>query len=346
MTPSSGHASQIIRKGVSALLFLCLSAGLLSCGGGPEVASSTGHYLFISNSNGIYAFSIQTNNTLSPVSTSAESTVSNNNKPITGLVYVATPGGISAPTLYAIDGSASLYALPVNGSSLGSPSSVSLSSCSSSISISSLSTITASAGGNYLLVTYSNGTSSNYILALTLAGQTKITGCSSPSSALSSQPSGIAVDCAVSAGSPCNGIVTFQNPSIAPPQYFTWSKGNPSSIQSISSLSASVPTSEFVLFSLSTGYFYLFSPLKLDAYSVSGNSPTSNPISVQNTPSSQEGYSPCLDILANQIYLPVTNGSIYQMSIQTNGSIGGANQLWNLGDTPALDSIGTCAVED
>lgn len=34
------------------------------------------------------------------------------------------------------------------------------------------------------------------------------------------------------------------------------------------------------------------------------------------------------------------------MSIQTNGSIGGANQLWNLGDTPALDSIGTCAVED
>ena len=339
MTRSSGHTFQIIRKGVLTLFLLCLSAGLLSCGGGPEVASSTGHYLFVSNSNGIYAFSIQTNNTLSPVTTTAEQTVGSNS--ITGLVYVATPGGISAPTLYAIDGSSSLYALPVNGSSLGSPSSVSLSSCSSSIS--TLSTITASAGGHYLLVTYSNGTS-NYILALTLAGQTKITGCSSPSSALSPQPSGIAIDCAVSAGSHCNGIVTFQNPSIAP-QYFTWSKGNQPSISS-ETLSTSVSTSEFVLFSLSTGYFYLFSPLKLDAYSVSGNSPTSNPISVQNTPSSQEGYSPCLDILANQIYLPITNGSIYQMSIQTNGSIGGANQLWNLGDTPALDSIGTCAVED
>ncbi len=337
MTRSSGHTFQIIRKGVLTLFLLCLSAGLLSCGGGPEVASSTGHYLFVSNSNGIYAFSIQTNNTLSPVTTTAEQTVGSNS--ITGLVYVATPGGISAPTLYAIDGSSSLYALPVNGSSLGSPSSVSLSSCSSSIS--TLSTITASAGGNYLLVTYSNGTS-NYILALTLAGQTKITGCSSSLSALSSQPSGIAIDCAVSAVPPCNGIVTFQS---SHPQYFTWSEGNPPSISS-ETLSTSVSTSEFVLFSLSTGYFYLFSPLKLDAYSVSGNSPTSNPISVQNTPSSQEGYSPCLDILANQIYLPITNGSIYQMSIQTNGSIGGANQLWNLGDTPALDSIGTCAVED
>ena len=337
MTRSSGHTFQIIRKGVLTLFLLCLSAGLLSCGGGPEVASSTGHYLFVSNSNGIYAFSIQTNNTLSPVTTTAEQTVGSNS--ITGLVYVATPGGISAPTLYAIDGSSSLYALPVNGSSLGSPSSVSLSSCSSSIS--TLSTITASAGGHYLLVTYSNGTS-NYILALTLAGQTKITGCSSSLSALSSQPSGIAIDCAVSAVPPCNGIVTFQS---SHPQYFTWSEGNPPSISS-ETLSTSVSTSEFVLFSLSTGYFYLFSPLKLDAYSVSGNSPTSNPISVQNTPSSQEGYSPCLDILANQIYLPVTNGSIYQMSIQTNGSIGGANQLWNLGDTPSLDLIGPCAVED
>ena len=340
MTRSSGHTFQIIRKGVLTLFLLCLSAGLLSCGGGPEVASSTGHYLFVSNSNGIYAFSIQTNNTLSPVTTTAEQTVGSNS--ITGLVYVATPGGISAPTLYAIDGSSSLYALPVNGSSLGSPSSVSLSSCSSSIS--TLSTITASAGGHYLLVTYSNGTS-NYILALTLAGQTKITGCSSSLSALSSQPSGIAIDCAVSAVPPCTGIVTFQS---SHPQYFTWSEGNPPSISS-ETLSTSVSTSEFVLFSLSTGYFYLFSPSTHDAYSVSGNSPTStsNPISVQNTPSSPEGYSPpCLDILANQIYLPVTNGSIYQMSIQTNGSIGGANQLWNLGDTPSLDLIGPCAVED
>ncbi len=339
MTRSSGHTFQTIRKGFSALFLLCLSAGLPSCGGGPQVASSTGHYLFVSNSNGIYAFSIQTNNTLSPVSSSAEQAVGTNT--ITGMVYVATPGGINTPTVYVTNGSA-LYALPVNGSGLGTPLSVTLPSCSPTVS--SISSITASSGGKYLLVTYLNGSSSYYLAAFTMTGQTSITGCSSSTSALTSQPAGVAIDCAVAAGSPCNGIVTFQSSS-TPPQYFTWGKGNSPSF-STTSLATSVSTSQFTLFSLSTGYFYLFSPTKQDAYSVSGNTPTSSPVSTQSTPSNQEGYSPCLDILADQIYLPMTNGSIYQMGIQTNGSIGGASQLWSLGNSPSLTSLGTCAVED
>lgn len=340
MTRSLAHTFRAMRKGFSGALLLLFSAGLLSCGGGPEVASSTGHYLFVSNSNGIYAFSIQTNNTLSPVSKTAEQTVGSGSNTITGMVYVATPGGINAPTVYAIDGTASLYALPANGSGLGTPSSVPL-SCSS---ISSIDAVTASSGGNYLLVAYTNG-SNYYIAAFPLTGRTS-TGTCSTSTALSpnSAPSEISIDCSVSAGSPCNGIVTFQGATTSSPETFTWAKGSAPSTSS-TPMSSSVSTSEFNLFSLSTGYFYLFSPSRKNAYSVIGNSPATTPASTQTIPSNQ-GYSPCLDTLANQIYLPITNGSIYQMGIQTNGSIGGPGQLWNLGNTPSLPSIGTCAVED
>ena len=338
MTRSLAHTLRALRKGFSGALLLLFSAGLLSCGGGPEVASSTGHYLFVSNSNGIYAFSIQTNNTLSPVSKTAEQTVGSGSNTITGMVYVATPGGINAPTVYAIDGTASLYALPANGSGLGTPSSVTL-SCSS---ISSIDAVTASSGGNYLLVAYTSS-SSSYLAAFALTGMSTTGTCSTSTTALSSVPSEISIDCAVSAGSPCNGVVTFQN-ATSPPKIFTWTKGSaPSAPTNL--MSSSVSSSEFNLFSLSTGYFYLFSPSKKNAYSVTGNTPAATPSSTQTIPSNQ-GDSPCLDTLANQIYLPITNGSIYQMGIQTNGSIGGAGQLWNLGNTPSLPSIGTCAVED
>lgn len=341
MTRSLVQTFRTIRRGFSGALVLFLSAGLLSCGGGPEVASSTGHYLFVSNSNGIYAFSIQTNNTLSPVSTSVQQSVGSGSNAITGMIYVATPGGTTAPTVYAIDGTSSLYALPANGSSLGTPSSVSL-SCTQTIS--SINAVTASSGGNYLLVAYTNG-SSYYLAAFPLTGRSTTSPCSSSSTSMtsSSPPSAISIDCAVSAGSPCNGIVTFQSAS-SPPQTFTWTKGSSPSISS-GSTASSTSTSEFNLFSLSTGYFYLFSPSRNDFYSVLGGTPTANPVATQTIPSNQ-GYSPCLDTLANQIYLPITNGSIYQMGIQTNGSIGGANQLWKLGNTPSLPSVGTCAVED
>lgn len=342
MTRSLAHTLRALRKGFSGALLLLFSAGLLSCGGGPEVASSTGHYLFVSNSNGIYAFSIQTNNTLSPVSKTAEQTVGSGSNTITGMVYVATPGGINAPTVYAIDGTASLYALPANGSGLGTPSSVSLSACSPSIS--SIDAVTASSGGNYLLVAYTSS-SSSYLAAVPLTGRSTTGTTCLTSSGFSSSPapSEISIDCAVSAGSPCNGVVTFQN-ATSPPEIFTWTKGSaPSAPTNL--MSSSVSSSEFNLFSLSTGYFYLFSPSKKNAYSVTGNTPAATPASTQTIPSNQ-GDSPCLDTLANQIYLPITNGSIYQMGIQTNGSIGGAGQLWSLGNTPSLPSIGTCAVED
>ena len=330
MTRSSGHAFQIIRKGVSTLFLLCLSAGLLSCGGGPEVASSTGHYLFVSNSNGIYAFSIQTNNTLSPVSTSAEQSLSG----INGMVYVATPGGQTTPMLYVIinDGT-TIDAYPVNGGSIGTPTSVKISNCPVSPSFTA---ITATPGGHYLLLTYGSS-----VVAINLSGATTANSCTTASSSLfTSTPSGIAVDCAVPTGSPCNVLTTF---STAPPEVVSWTEGGSfgASPTTLSNITTNPP---YPLFSLSTTYFYLFSPTKTIVSSLLGSSTTSSPTSSQTI--SSTSVSPCLDTLANQIYVPTSNGSIYQMGIQTNGSISGANQLWNLGDTPALDSIGTCAVED
>ncbi|MGL3710589.1 hypothetical protein ACSYAY_06960 [Leptospirillum ferriphilum] len=331
MTRSSGHTFQTIRKGFSALFLLCLSASLLSCGGGPQVASSTGHYLFVSNSNGIYAFSIQTNNTLSPVSTSAEQSLSG----INGMVYVSTPGGQTTPTLYVINNGTTIDAYPVNGGSIGTPNTVntSTSSCSG---LSSFTAITATPGGHYLLLTYGS-----YVVAMQLSGATTAKSCNSPFS-FSSTPSGIAVDCAVPTGSPCNVLATFSTTS-PEPQLLNWTEGQNFGTSS-TTLSKITSTPPYTLFSLSTTYFYLFSPTNKIVSSLLGSSTTSSPTSTQTIPSTS--VSPCVDTLANQIYVPTSNGSIYQMSIQTNGSIGGANQLWSLGDTPPLNSIGTCAVED
>ncbi|AFS54295.1 hypothetical protein LptCag_0716 [Leptospirillum ferriphilum] len=332
MTRSSGHTFQTIRKGFSALFLLCLSASLLSCGGGPQVASSTGHYLFVSNSNGIYAFSIQTNNTLSPVSTSAEQSLS----VINGMVYVSTPGGQTTPTLYVIiNNGTTIDAYPVNGGSIGTPNTVntSTSSCSG---LSSFTAITATPGGHYLLLTYGSS-----VVAMQLSGATTAKGCNSFSS-LSSTPSGIAVDCAVPTGSNCNVLTTFPTTSSEPPEVVSWTEGGSFGTSiSLTNITTSPP---YALFSLSTTYFYLFSPTNKIVSSLLGSSTTSSPTSTQTIPSTS--VSPCVDTLANQIYVPTSNGSIYQMGIQTNGSIGGANQLWSLGDTPPLNSIGTCAVED
>lgn len=339
MTVHFSRAVRVVRHIFPLFFLFLIPAGLLSCGQGPQVASSTGHYLFVSNDRNIYSFSIFTNNTIQPVSTSPQQSAGS---PITGMVYVKTPGGTSVPTLYAIDGSSSITLFPVTAGGLGTPTTLSITSCSSSIS--AINAITATPGGNYLLVAYTS-TSSSYVAALALSNDKTVSTCSASTSALTSggTPTEISIDCAVTAGQPCNGIATFSSPTFTP-QLFTWTRGSSPSIGT-SSTATSTSSSEFSLFSLSTGYFYLFSPTRLTSYSVLGNTPTASPTATQTIPS-DIGYSPCLDLLANNLYLPTTNGSIYQMNIQSNGSMGGANQLWNLGDTPSLNSIGTCAVEE
>lgn len=336
MTVHFSRAVRVVRHVFFLIFLFLIPVGLLSCGQGPQVPSSTGHYLLVSNSSGIYSFSIQSNNTLSPISSSAQQSASG----INGMVYVKTPGGVSTPTLYTIQGGASIDAFPVNGGVVGAKSTLSLPS--TGCTLSNLDAITATPGGHYILAAYGS-TSSYSVVAIALSGQYKATSCSSPQtiSSSSSTLSGIAVDCAVSPGSPCNVLLSFTS---SYPEYSQWTESNNSfgTPQKLSSISTNPPYS---LFSLSTTYFYLFSPSKATVSSLSGSlTSTSSVTSSQSI--SVNTSSPCLDLLSNNLYLPTTNGSIYQMGIQSNGSMGGATQLWNLGDTPSLNSIGTCAVEE
>lgn len=333
MTVHFSRAVRVVRHVFSLIILFLIPAGLLSCGQGPQVASSTGRYLLVSNSSGIYSFSIQSNNTLSPLSSSAQQSASG----INGMVYVKTPGGTSAPTLYAITGGSSIYAFPVSGGVVGANSPLILTSCTS---ISNLDAITATPGGHYLLVAY--GSSSPYsVVAIALSGRTQATSCSSSPLSITSAPTGIAVDCAVSPGSPCNVLLSFAATS---PEFSQWTEST-NAFAGANTLSNISTTPPYTVFSLSTTYFYLFSPSKATVSSLSGSlTTTSSPISSQSI--STNTSNPCLDLLANSLYLPTTNGSIYQMAIQSNGSMGGANQIWNLGDTPSLNSIGTCAIEE
>lgn len=335
MTVHFSRAVRVVRHIFSLFFLFLIPAGLLSCGQGPQVASSTGRYLLVSNSSGIYSFSIQSNNTLSPVSSSAQQSASG----INGMVYVKTPGGTSAPTLYAINGGSSIYYFPVSAGSVGAKATLNLTSCTS-LSLSNLDAITATPGGHFLLVAY--GSSSPYhVVAIALSGQAQATSCTSSPLQITSAPTGIAVDCAVSPGSPCNVLLSF---ATSAPEFSQWTE-NTNTFATASTLSNISTTPPYTLFSLSTTYFYLFSPSKSVVSSLSGSlTATSSPISSQSI--SINTSNPCLDLLANNLYLPTTNGSIYQMNIQSNGSMGGANQLWNLGDTPSLNSIGTCAVEE
>ena len=55
---------------LGSLLLLASGSLLSSCGGGPTVASSTGRTLYLATTGGIYGFSIMSDGTLTPVSSS------------------------------------------------------------------------------------------------------------------------------------------------------------------------------------------------------------------------------------------------------------------------------------
>lgn len=316
--------------------FLLLSGAALflaSCGGGPIVATTTGHYLFVSNSSGIYSFSILSDNTLSPVSTSPQQPQGS----FTGMAFVKTPAGTASPTLYATTGS-SIWAFPsTGGGTIGTSVPVTLTSCS--LSSSSITAITATPGGHYLLIAY--GSSSSYSLAaLQLTSGTAATCTPISSPAIASAPSGLAVDCAVLAGSPCNVLATVSGSA---PYLATWTEG--STIGTLTQLQNISTNPAFALFSLSTDYFYLFSPSQAVVSSLTGSlTTTTAQTSSQTIPASTSAA--CLDLIANTVYVPTTGGAIDQMGLQANGAIGGAAQVWSLASSPALYSIGSCAVQD
>lgn len=327
----------IARVVVTLLLGLTGLSSLTSCGGGPNVASATGHYLYLASSNGIYGFSLMSNNTLSPLSSSALV-----NGAYTAVVVDPTPGGVNSPVLYAVNSGTSISSFAINGNgTLGSVSSLSL----TGTCLAHYSGLSLTADGNWLLAVDNSVPTSN-IDAINL----KTNACGTESSVDSTHfPITLAVNCTLSGGN-CEVLVTESSSSgsTTPTTQVlipSWSSSNGTFSGTTTTLSGLGTTAQSVVFDTATLYYYL-------------TAPSSNEIgSLISSPSTSTGFTstlsfstitstPCLDVLDNALYLPTTNGSVYQFGVDTSGGIQSAGQLWSLSSTPSIPTIYACAILD
>ncbi len=324
---------------IVATLFLGLAglSSITSCGGGPTVASATGHYLYLASSNGIYGFSIMSNNTISPLSNTALASGA-----YTAVIVDPTPGGVNSPVLYAVNSGASISSFAINGNgTLGSVSSLSLTgNC-----LAHYSGLSLTADGNWLLAVDNSVATSN-IDAINLKTNT----CETVSSVDGSNfPITLAVNCTLSGGN-CNVLVTEASTigSSTPSTQVlipSWSSSTGRFSGTATPLGGLGTTAQSVVFDAATLYYYL-------------TAPSSNEIgSLVSSFSSSTGFTstlsfstitstPCLDVLNNALYLPTTNGSVYQFGVDTSGGIQSASQLWSLSSTPSIPTIYACAVLD
>lgn len=308
-----------------------------SCGGGPNVASATGHYLYLASSNGIYGFSIMSNNTLSPLSSSALATGS-----YTAVLVDPTPGGASSPVLYAVNGGSSITSFPINGNgTLGSATSLSPSGTCPTV----FSGLSTTADGNWLLAV-DNILASNNIVAINL----KTSACAAESSVDGTNfPIMPAVNCTISGGT-CNILVTEANSSgsTTPSTQVLLTSWNPSTgafSGADTPLTGLSGPAQSVVFDTATLYFYLTVPSSNILGSLI-SSPSGTTAFTATQSFSPITSTPCLDILSNALYLPTTNGSVYQFSVDTSGNIQSPGQLWSLSSAPSIPTIYACAVLD
>ncbi len=345
MTPSPSSLSRSIRA--LSLGFLCVFGlfGMTSCGGGPDVSTSTGTTLYVGSTNGIYAFSLQSNNVLKPVSSTplASGTVYS-------LQYVQSPGGSGTPTLYAATGATSITTYTITGGgALSASGPLSPSSC-----LGSYTGVTATPDGNWLLAVDGTTSSSNNIAAINLKTKTCY-----PAGIGTYYPISVSVDCQIGA-SACNFFLTLSTSSISAPvpgtnpEYFSgWNTtststtfpGTPSTLTRITPL--------YSAFSPSTSYFY-FSTNSASSGQLGsvlgGNSVTTTTTYASSTTIPSTITSPCVDQKDNQIYLPTPNGAIYQISINTSGGMGSPNQIWTTNASTSLQPppsyISACTIKN
>ncbi|MHB1606457.1 MAG: hypothetical protein ACYCTV_08705 [Leptospirales bacterium] len=322
MTRSPGSFSRTVRT-----LFLVFQAlfgisGLASCGGGPNVATSTGTVLYVGTGSGIYAFSLMSNNALKPVSTSP---IYSGN--VDSLQYVQTPNGSSTPMLYVATGTSTITAFSVTGAgSLSSPGTLTTTgSC-----LTNYTGLSATSDGNWLLAVDGSASSSN-IAAINLKNGACTTG------SISGDPISVAVDCLVGF-STCNILISLSTTSITTstsptnPQFISnWTPG--SAFPSTTTMTA-LTSVWGTAFSPATTYFYMSSQTSGSPGligSLIGNPPPSSTSNYNSTNSSFPNTitSPCVDQKNNQLYIPTTNGSIYQTSVNTGGGFGSPTQIWN-----------------
>lgn len=306
------------------------------------MATSTGTILYVGTGSGIYAFSLQSNNVLKPVSTSP---VASGN--VYSLQYVQTPGGSGTPVLYAATGGASIATYTVTGGgALSSPGTLT----PSSPCLTNYSGVTATPDGNWLLAVDGTASSSN-IAAINLKNGSCTTGSLNPSA----YPISIAVDCLVGP-STCDILASTSTQSLSssfspsPPQYLSgWNTGSSLPASSTLTKLGNVWGSAF---SPATTYFYLSVPSPGQVGSLPGGNSVVSTSTYTATATGLPGTitSPCVDQKNNQIYLPTSNGSIYQISINTTGGIGSPNQIWNANSSsnliPASPFMSACTIQN
>lgn len=312
------------------------------------MATSTGTILYVGTGSGIYAFSLQSNNVLKPVSTSP--VVSGN---VYSLQYVQTPGGSGTPpVLYAATGGSSIATYTVTGGgALSSSGTLAPSSC-----LNNYSGVTATPDGNWLLAVDGITTPSPTYNIAAINIKTKTCYKTSTSSPPATYPISIAVDCLVGP-STCDILVTISTSVISSavstsPEYFQgWNTGS-SSLPAPTSTLTNLGKVWGSAFSPATTYFYLSVPSPGQVGSLPGGSSVTSASTYTATATGLPGTitSPCVDQKNNQIYLPTSNGSIYQISINTTGGIGSPNQIWNASSSsnliPASPFMSACTIQN
>ena len=328
MTRSPISFSRMARTLFVSVLCLFGVSALASCGGGPTVASSTGTVLYVGTGNGVYAFSLQSNNVLKPVSTSP---IAPGN--VYSLQYVQTPGGSANPTLYVATGGSSIATYSVTGSGALSSTPGTLATTSSCLV--HYYGLAATSDGNWLVAVDGSASSTN-IAAINLTTRACTTG--STGSGSTTYPISVAVDCLVGPSS-CDTLVTLSTsafPTIAPtnPEYLTgWNTTTTTSFPGTPTTLSNSLTSRYTAFSPTTTYFYLSSTTNSSGQigSLLGYPPPSTTSTYNSTNASFPSTitSPCVDQKNNQFYIPTANASIYQISINASGGLGAPARIWN-----------------
>ena len=339
----------LVHSGKFLPLCLLLGAALFleSCGGGPTVATSTGRILYLGTTSGLFGYSIQSDNTLKPLSSSALVPGSWNQIAVTP----ETPTGSASPLLLAVTSgtatSISNWTLNSDGTINAAGTAISLSACTS---FSSVTGIAAVPGSQYVLAV--DGTSSTHNIATISLATGNACTTASTSSNYPIQP---ALDCAVPGSSSSNCILFLTLSSTAassatpaPPMEENWSSGNLSTLSPpatpFTCTSPNCPLG--VAFNSSTLYFYATfnstTPPSLQSIAPGSASATSSTSFSASTPLNY----PCVDILGGTTYIPTANGYLYAVSTGSGGSLGGPGTVLSPGSTGTSGTLNmtSCAV--
>lgn len=332
---------------------LCLLLGatlfLESCGGGPTVATSTGRILYLGTTSGLFGYSIQSDNTLKPLSSSALVPGSWNQIAVTP----ETPTGSASPLLLAV---ASGTATSISNWTLNSDGTINAAGTAISASCSSFSGhitgIAAVPGNQYVLAVDGNTTTTDNIVTLPLSPTSGLT-CTTASTS-SNYPIQPALDCAVpgSSSSNCILFLTLSSTPVssatpAPPMEKNWSSGALSTLSAPATpytCTSSCPLG--VAFNSSILYFYATfnstTPPSLQSIAPGSASSTSSTSFSASTPLNY----PCVDILGGTTYIPTANGYLYAVSTGSGGSLGAPGTVLSPGSTGTSGTLNmtSCAI--